>query len=44
MHDIDSDSVDATSSCLIGLIDGVTGAVVLATIAAVYALMLDLWL
>jgi hypothetical protein len=43
MDDNDCERVDATSSCLMGLIDGVTGAVVLATIAAVYALVVDVW-
>ena len=36
----ESDRADDTSLWLLGLIDGVTGALVLATIAGVYALLI----
>jgi hypothetical protein len=42
MDDHDTDRGEATSSWLLGLIDGVTGAMVLATIGAIYALLMDM--
>jgi hypothetical protein len=40
----DTERADETSLWLLGLIDGVTGAIVLATIAAVYAVAVGAWL
>jgi hypothetical protein len=44
MDDNHCERVDVTASCLRALIDGVTGAAVLAGIAAVYGLIIDRWL
>ena len=43
MHEDDAYYRDDTSLWLVGLIDGVTGAAVLAAIAVVYAMAVGVW-